>query len=176
VTTLTAALVAPTVTVHASYLAAIGEYHNEGRYTDLDLERLGEPAVFGALVETLLAKALPETPRPEGIVPETTLWWVDGEEFLGRVSIRHQLTEALRNLGGHIGYDVRPTARRRRHATAMLRVALPLAARLCIDPALVTCDVDNVASRRVIEANGGTLDQVGEGRTLQFWVPTGARP
>jgi hypothetical protein len=41
-------------------------------------------------------------------VPMTTLWWVDGERFLGRLAIRHRLTPALEKAGGHIGYDVRP--------------------------------------------------------------------
>jgi len=171
VTTLTATLAAPTVTVQASYLAAVVEYQGEGHYTDLDVHLLADPDAFAAHVAALAAKALPQTPRPVGIVPETMLWWVDGAEFLGRISIRHQLTEALRQLGGHIGYDVRPTARRRGHATAMLRAALPVAARIGIDPALVTCGVDNVASRRVIEANGGTPDAAG-GEKLRFWVPT----
>jgi predicted acetyltransferase len=174
VPTLTATLVAPTVAVHASFLAAVIEYQGEDRCTDLDVNLLAAPDGFAAHVAVLDAEALPDTPRPAGIVPQTTLWWVDGAEFLGRISIRHHLTEALRQLGGHIGYDIRPTARRRGHASAMLRAALPVAARLGIDPALVTCDVDNVASRRVIEANGGRPDQPGEGK-LRFWVPTSSR-
>jgi predicted acetyltransferase len=168
VTTLTATLAAPTVAVHASFLAAVIEYQGEGRCPDLDVNLLAAP------VAMLDAEALPDAPRLAGVVPQTTLWWVDGAEFLGRISIRHHLTEALRQVGGHIGYDIRPTARRRGHATAMLRAALPVAARLGIDPALVTCDVDNVASRRVIEANGGRPDQSGEGK-LRFWVPTSSR-
>ena len=53
----------------------------------------------------------------------------------------------------------------------MLAAALPLANALGIDPALVTCDVANTISRRVIEANGGRY----AGRDadeLHFWVPT----
>jgi predicted acetyltransferase len=105
-------------------------------------------------------------------VPCTHLWFVDGEEYIGRLAIRHSLTDWLRRIGGHIGYEVRPTARRQGHATRMLGLALPVAASLGIDPALVTCDVANTASRRVIEANGGRLEEVGEGK-LRFWVPTG---
>jgi predicted acetyltransferase len=173
--TLTAVLVPPTVRVQGSYLAAVREYLSEGRYTDLGLNLLTDPDAFAAHVAALTAKALPQTPRRAGTVPETTLWWVDGGEFLGRISIRHQLTEALRQVGGHIGYDVRPTARRCGHATAMLGAALPVAARLGVDPALVTCDLDNVASRRVIQANGGVPDETG-GQKLRFWVPTAGRP
>ena len=95
-----------------------------------------------------------------------------GPEFLGRIALRHRLNEYLRTLGGHIGYDVRPSARRRGHATAMLAAAVPRAHAMGIDPVLVTCDVDNVASRRVIEANGGVLENELQGK-LRFWVPTG---
>jgi predicted acetyltransferase len=57
------------------------------------------------------------------------------------------------------------------HATAMLRSALPLALRLGIESALITCDVTNLASRKVIEANGGVLEDQ-RGQQLRFWVPT----
>ena len=65
----------------------------------------------------------------------------------------------------------RRCARRRGHASAMLAAALPVAHELGIDPALVTCDEDNIASRKVIEANGGVLDDK-YGVKLRFWVAT----
>jgi predicted acetyltransferase len=99
------------------------------------------------------------------------MWWVEQDEYLGRIAVRHRLTAQLREVGGHIGYDVRPSARRRGHATAMLRAALPVVRSLGINSALVTCDVDNVASRKVIERNGGVLEDQ-RGDKLRFWVPT----
>lgn len=74
-------------------------------------------------------------------------------------------------VGGHIGYDVRPTARRRGHATAMLRAALPIARRIGIETVLVTCDLTNTASRKVIESCGGRFEDERGGK-LRFWVPT----
>jgi predicted acetyltransferase len=127
---------------------------------------------FAEYVRLLCAQAHEDTPRQPGRVPWTTLWWIDGDEYLGRVAIRHRLTPHLERAGGHIGYDVRPAARRRGHATAMLRAALPRAHDLGIDPALVTCDADNVASRLVIEHNGGILEDRRDGK-LRFWTPTG---
>jgi predicted acetyltransferase len=77
----------------------------------------------------------------------------------------------LLEMGGHIGYDVRPSARRRGHATEMLRQALTVANDLGIDPALITCDVGKVGSRTVIERNGGALEDERNGK-LRFWAPT----
>ncbi|MBO4209274.1 GNAT family N-acetyltransferase [Micromonospora echinofusca] len=180
----TPTLVPPTPQVHASFLAAMAEFRAEGRGDRQDHTMVGReirehcatwhtPAGFDEFVRELRSQAREETPRPAGFVPSTTLWWVAGPVYLGRIAVRHRLNQSLRELGGHIGYDVRPTARRRGHATAMLRAVLPVARDLGITSALVTCDVDNVASRRVIEANGGVLEDQ-RGDKLRFWVPTGA--
>jgi predicted acetyltransferase len=123
-------------------------------------------------VARLAADALADSPRPVGFVPSAHLWWADGAQYLGRLQIRLRLTPHLREVGGHIGYYVAPAHRRRGNATAMLRAALPIALELGIECALLTCDRDNVASRRVIEANGGLLQDSRAGK-LRFWVPTG---
>jgi predicted acetyltransferase len=172
----------PTVRVIRSFLAAMAEFREEGRGGPADHTMVGDeirefgrrwsvPNGFADYVDFLRSQALEESPRPDGYVPSTTLWWVDDEAYLGRIAIRHRLNPQLREVGGHIGYDVRPSARRRGHATAMLRDALPLARRLGIESALITCDVDNVASRKVIEGNGGVLEDQ-RGDKLRFWVPT----
>lgn len=129
-------------------------------------------AELPAYVEGLLVDTREAAPRPEGYVPSTHLWWVQDDTFLGRVHIRHRLTPFLRDVGGHLGYHVVPAHRRRGHATAMLAAAVPVAAALGIECLLLTCDADNVASRKVLEANGGLLhDQ--RGTKLRFWLPTG---
>jgi predicted acetyltransferase len=99
------------------------------------------------------------------------MWWADGPQYLGRLTIRHRLTPSLLDVGGHIGYDIRPSARRRGHATAMLAAALPVTRGLGIDPVLITCNADNTGSRKVIEANGGVLEDIRDGK-LRFWAPT----
>lgn len=126
---------------------------------------------FAVYVSQLLAQSHEDTPRPGGFVPATTLWWTEGSEYLGRLSIRHRLTPRLVEVGGHIGYDIRASARRRGHATAMLRAALPIARDMGIDSVLITCDHDNVGSKRVIENNGGVFEDR-RGNKLRFWVPT----
>ncbi|MEU8238550.1 GNAT family N-acetyltransferase [Actinoplanes missouriensis] len=173
----------PTGRVHRSFLAAMAEFRDEGRGEPADRTVIGDELRdfgerwatvegFAEYVRWLRAQSLEESPRPAGHVPSTTLWWIRDDEYLGRVAIRHRLTEVLLEVGGHISYDVRSSARRRGHATAMLGAALPVARGLGITSALVMCDVTNVASRRVIEANGGVFEDQRGGK-LRFWVPTG---
>ncbi|MBO3738560.1 GNAT family N-acetyltransferase [Actinoplanes flavus] len=177
-----AELAAPTVRVHASFLAAMAEFGAEGRGTVHDATETGRemrlfsavwtaPEGFADYVRWLIGQAREDSPRPEGYVPATNLWMTDGDEYIGRLAIRHRLTERLLLAGGHIGYDVRPSARRRGHATRMLREGLAVARGLGITSALLTCDVDNVASRTVIEHNGGVLENRHEDK-WRFWVPT----
>jgi predicted acetyltransferase len=164
-------LLMPSVEVHSSFLDAMAEFLKEGGDSQ-EFDTSWETAHgFRRYVERLHGDAREEARRPVGRVPQTTFWWIDGSTYLGRLSIRHRLTPALREVGGHIGYDVRPSARRRGHASAMLAAALPLANTMGIDPALITCDDTNVASRKVIERNGGVLAER-DGEVLRFWVPT----
>ncbi|MBL7254825.1 GNAT family N-acetyltransferase [Paractinoplanes lichenicola] len=174
-------LVAPTVDAHDSFLAAMDEYVAEGRGGLDDFSNIGNdlrayaatwstPAGFARFVAYLRAQALEETPRPLGFVPTTVLWWLDGTEYLGRLNIRHRLAPGpAGERNGHIGYDVRPGARRRGHATAMLAAALPLATALGLPRVLITCDVDNEASRRTIERNGGRLADRRDEK-LRYWL------
>jgi predicted acetyltransferase len=175
-------LAAPTVAVRISFLEAMSEFEAEGRFAAdhdsmMSRERLrygesweGEVG-FAAYVQGLQDDADPARLRSTHLVPSTTLWWIEGDQYLGRLAIRHRLNERLLEIGGHIGYDVRPSARKRGHATAMLGESLPYARALGIDPALLTCDTDNVASRKVIEANGGVFEDERQGK-LRYWVPT----
>jgi predicted acetyltransferase len=97
---------------------------------------------------------------PDNHVPSTMYWGFLGTELVGRLMLRHRLNERLSQTGGNIGYVVVPEYRRRGIATGMLRLALPLAKEHGLDRLLITCDEDNIASRRVIEKCGGLLDGV----------------
>jgi predicted acetyltransferase len=184
-------LVAPDVRFHRSFVEAVEEIlesSDDDHYAGLTvippvgdfpgefytLEQLRRPDAFATYVLRMGDSAAESTWLPAGIVPATFRWWVDDAEYLGRLSIRHSLTPWLLDYGGHIGYVVRPSARGRGHATRMLAAALPLAADLGIDPVLVTCDDTNLASRRVIEANGGVFEDR-RGEKLRFWISTGER-
>jgi len=114
---------------------------------------------------------------PPGWVRATFLVAEVEGQIVGRVSIRHELTEALRRLGGHVGYGVLPEHRGRGYATVMLRAALGLLGSDGVDEALVTCEDANAASAAVVERCGGRLVQRLEvdGRlTRHYLVPTAA--
>lgn len=100
---------------------------------------------------------------PPRWVPSTLLAATVDQQLVGRVSIRHELNDWLATYGGHVGYAVIPGMRRRGYGTEILRQALVVARSLGIDEVLVTCDVDNTASARVIEACGGVFESVAAG-------------
>jgi predicted acetyltransferase len=165
-------LVVPRLSVAPSVRAAAREFADDGMDHYRDRVAAMADDELPAYVDGLLADTRENSPRPDGHVPSTHLWWVDGEEFLGRLHIRHRLTPSLREENGHVGYHVVASHRRRGHATAMLHAGLPVAAALGLECVLITCDVTNQGSRRVIEANGG-LYHDRRADKLRYWVPTG---
>jgi predicted acetyltransferase len=102
-------------------------------------------------------------------VPSTVFWYVSDEFYLGTLVVRHRLTPELAEAGGHVGYHVVAPWRRQGHATRMLAAGLVECHRLGIDRVLLTCDVDNEPSRRVIQSNGGVPDGQRQGED-RFWI------
>jgi predicted acetyltransferase len=102
-------------------------------------------------------------------VPSTVFWYVSGEYYLGTLVVRHRLTPELADVGGHIGYHVVAPWRRQGHATRMLAAGLAECRRLGLDRVLLSCDVGNEASRRVILSNGGVPDGQRQGED-RFWI------
>lgn len=86
-------------------------------------------------------------------------WLVDDEKelFIGEVSIRHHLNDALMQYGGHIGYGIRYSEWGHGYGTRLLNLALMKAKEMGISYPMITCDDDNIASAKVIEKNGFIL-------------------
>jgi predicted acetyltransferase len=91
-----------------------------------------------------------ETKVREGWVCDTTYWAVSGGEVIGRIAIRHELNDFLKKVGGHVGYIVRPSWRKRGVATEMLGQLLLTDRVRSLGRILLTCDEGNLASEKTI--------------------------
>ena len=154
-------LVAPTTRVKTSYL--VGEQADcIARETETDWLR-DASTDFTAFV------AARRGVHVRWGVPTTIFWYLSGPYYLGSLNIRHELTPELRDIGGHIGYHVVRPWTRQGHATRMLAAGLQHARALGLDRVLLTCTPDNVASRKVILANGGEPIEP-RGEEDRFWI------
>lgn len=110
-------------------------------------------------------------------VPCSHFWLVNAEQaIMGAIRVRHSLkNDFLAREGGHIGYDIAPSFRGQGYGKAMLKRVLPKAKALGVERALVIADEDNLASRKVIEANGGQLEGIINGKIYKnplarYWI------
>lgn len=90
---------------------------------------------------------------PQGEVPISTFWLIDNKEVVGVVRIRHQEVD----YAGHIGYDISPDYRNRGYGLQILKLALKKAIKIGIEEVILTCNIDNKASKKIIEKNNGKL-------------------
>ena len=107
-----------------------------------------------------------------GYVAATTLWLVDDKELYGQINIRHQLTKALLNFGGTIGYGIKYSKRGHGYGKLMLKLCLDYCRDvLNMSKVMITCDYDNYASEGVMLANGAKLGEILDNPDLQEGHP-----
>ena len=107
---------------------------------------------------------------PENRVPSIQfVSFDDVGRALGFLNLRLRLTNFLLEAGGHIGYSIRPSERCKGYAKETLRQGLQVAKEKNIKRALVTCSVNNPASRAVIIANGGIFEDARNG-VERYWI------
>ena len=90
---------------------------------------------------------------PQGEVITSTFWLIDKKQVVGVVRIRHQEVECA----GHIGYDISPDCRNRGYGFQILKLALEKAMKIGIKEVFLTCNIENTASKKIIEKNNGKL-------------------
>ncbi|HEX4207740.1 MAG TPA: GNAT family N-acetyltransferase [Ktedonobacteraceae bacterium] len=155
-----------------SFLNGLREFQAEGRLLNYDIQRIANN--FEVFLQQERNQRDPRKIRPDS-VPQTNFWLVDENEYIGQLSIRHQFNDFLLKVGGNIGYQIRPSRRRQGYGKEILRLGLLKAKQLDIPRALVTCDENNIGSKKVIEYNHGTFENAVnvEGspvKKLRYWI------
>ena len=167
-------LIEPTLELKTEFQSMAAEYTaaSEKSYADMYAEAVED---FDSYVAKLHDHAKGEN-LPEGWVPSSTFWLVrDNSRVLGCSRLRHYLAGDLRYEGGHIGYDIRPSERRKGHGTLIFRLTLQKARELGLERVLITCHADNIASQQIIEKTGGRFASqiiTGQGQKplRRYWI------
>ncbi len=130
---------------------------------------------FDLWIRQTVDNAFPETVRPNWV--EASTFFVmrrEDNRMVGMLDVRHRLNGFLQQYGGHIGYGVRPSERKKGYASEMLRLGLKYCWHLGINRVMVSCYKENEASRKVILKCGGALEREylhTEGKTVQiYWI------
>ncbi len=163
-------LVSPSKLFKDSYIDAVYEYIDENDGPSWHPSILRER--FYEFIQVLRQA---ESAPLAGMVPASHYWLVDETVgYLGEMDLRHFLNDSLRIRGGHIGYRIRPSQRQKGYGKLLCKLGIEKARQRGIGDILITCDEDNIGSRRIIEANGGVfVDHVDNGRaalTRRYWV------
>lgn len=108
------------------------------------------------LKELLINKYLGRINPPN--IHQTTFGVFEDNKLIGGFNLRHELTEHTINHGGHIGYLIRPSKRNKGYGTKLLNLALKEAKKINITKVLITCNINNKASEKVILNNGGIYE------------------
>jgi len=136
-----------------SFFEAMAEFQGEG---NPQISKNMTEEQFPAYVQKLHDQSVGKNLR-EGHVPSKEFWIIDADGFAGRIILGLSFTPGPDRLGHHVGYAVRPSKRRKGYATKALEFLLDEARKLKIYKLMPTCGSTNVASRKVIESNGGVL-------------------
>ena len=164
-------LVEPAPIYKSVILAAVPEMHAIGEWNVT-------PDAFAARFDDMLreiAAAKDPATAPPGVLPFEDYWLMDEDAWIGLLTLRPQINEQYLHSGGHIGYVIRPSKRRSGYGTAILRLGLEKARTRGLQRVLLTCDETNLGSRKIIEANGGQLENAVavEGQSalkLRYWI------
>ncbi|MCC3326108.1 GNAT family N-acetyltransferase [Nocardia abscessus] len=173
------ALIAPTTRLHTAWLEAHDEW-GPGRHEDgfglRPADEVDSPTGFAAWVARLADESGQVTDGADR-ARCTYRWIVEDDRVLGGIALRHGFDDFVR-WAGHIGYGIRPSARRRGLATWALGRMLDEAGKLGIDRVLIVCAADNIASAKTIERQGGVLERILDtelGPARRYWIDTAAR-
>ncbi|MDR0844946.1 MAG: GNAT family N-acetyltransferase [Tannerella sp.] len=145
---------------HASSVKDYVKEHADHGEFDIHGGALVEKLTYDAWLQQLADNADKATTLPGWVLSSTFLAIRESDnQLIGMVDIRHELNESLRYYGGHIGYSVRPSARKRGYATQIVVEALDFCRSIGLKKVLLACYKDNLASRNTITKCGGVFEK-----------------
>jgi predicted acetyltransferase len=164
-------LAEPAPRYKAAILDAVAEMQAIGEW---DISPDAFAARFDDMLRELAAARDPAT-APPGVLPYEDFWLMEDDTWIGLLTLRSHINEEFLHTGGHIGYVIRPSQRRRGYGTVLLRLGLHKARERGLSRVLLTCDETNTGSRKIIEVNGGHFENAVEvtGQTtkmLRYWI------
>lgn len=139
-----------------------------------DLKKVIEKS-FEDYYENLEVKKHIEDIYPEYVNQTTYVLTDDNNHIYGVVNLRHEIRGDLINRGGHIGYGIRPSERRKGYATIQLSKVLEKAKEMGINKVLLTCRKANIGSKKTIEKCGGIYEnevfvESNNSINLRYWI------
>ena len=166
-------LVLPSIKYKKSYYQFLDESIKDGRISKGKVDKI-KSTNFSEYIKSVkdLSKGVGVE---KGFVPVTEYWLIDNDVFIGNFVVRHKLNKKLMSTGGGVGYTIRPSKRGKGYGKEVLKFGLKKVKRLGFNKVLITCDKDNTASKKIIEANGGVFkNEVFEKGMrvpkLRYWV------
>lgn len=150
-------LVKPTQEYEKSWKEALQEFEEEKKSGFWNIPQ--KPTTIDEYIQRTTDHAKGKN-LPDNWIPATTYWLIDNDKFVGHVNIRHELTDWSKKIGGHIGFAIRRSARKKGYGTKILQLALEKVKEIGLEKALVTCDDINIGSRKIIEKNKGQLQDI----------------
>ncbi len=162
-------LVDPALAYKDALIDAVREFCAAGEY-QADPDHMA--AHFSDLLLWIERQKDPATVEPDQL-PMEDFWLMAGDQWIGKLTLRTALDERFLRSGGHIGYEIRPSLRRRGYGTVLLQLGLEKARERGLHRVLLTCAETNIGSRKLIEANGGRLENaamVDGVKKLRYWI------
>ncbi|WP_139997200.1 GNAT family N-acetyltransferase [Paenibacillus paridis] len=168
-------LVKPSVEYKDEYMSFYKDWKSsEQDITPWVVEK--DPSDFNAMIDFLYSEDTEEKITNLGFVPHSTYWLIDkySKKVIGAVNIRHKLNAKLHDCGGHIGYGIRPSERRKGYAFILLALTLEITKNMGLNKVLLVCDNGNIASEKTIIKNGGQFESefIEESGNVvrRFWI------
>ena len=159
-----------------AYLDEFVKYNSNINGTG-SLDKIYDGYTFEEILERCLNMKNEEYAKSINRVPGKTFLLIrkNDNKIVGTINIRWNLSEKMLKFGGHIGYGIRPTERRKGYNKIQLYLVLLEAQKLNLDKVMLDCSVDNLGSDKTIKELGGILercelDESDNTMTNVYWI------